>query len=114
VRRRTLHHFVERGAPVVQPQIEACRSGLLTDELLVGGIQSNSHRRELRDRRGQQGDGEVAPAEFAKDLEFLPEIGSVIPVSRRPSLSPPARKKSVVCGSNAMSPDFTRAAKSRT
>jgi hypothetical protein len=29
-------------------------------------------------------------------------------------LSPPARKKSVVCGSKAMSPAFTRAAKSRT
>ena len=75
VRRRMLHHLVERGAPVVQPQIETCRAGLFTDELLVGGIQSKPHGRKLRDLRGQQGDGEVPPAEFTKDLELLPEIG---------------------------------------
>src|SRR6476660_1271714 len=46
--RRMLHHLVERSAPVVQPQIEACRGGLLADELLVGGIQSKPHGRELR------------------------------------------------------------------
>jgi hypothetical protein len=31
-----------------------------------------------------------------------------------PLVEPSAMKKSVVCGSNAISPDFTRAAKSRT
>ena len=70
-----LHHLVERGAPVVQPQIDARRGGLLTDELLVGGIQSTSHGRKLRDLRGQQGYGEVPPAELTKDLELLPEVG---------------------------------------
>ena len=69
-----LHHLVERGAPVVQPQIDACR-GFLTDELLVGGIQSKPHGRELRDLRGQQRNGEVPPAVLTQDLELLPEIG---------------------------------------
>ena len=69
VRRRMLHHLVERGAPVVQPQLEACRTGLFADELLVSGIQSASHGRELRDLRGQQSNGEVPPAELTKDLE---------------------------------------------
>src|SRR5580765_1017497 len=75
VRRRMLQHLVEGGAPVVQPQIEASSTGLFTHELLVGGIQSKPHGRELRDLRGQQGNGEMPPAEFMKDLEFLPEIG---------------------------------------
>src|SRR6202043_4030998 len=48
VRRRMLQHLVEGGAPVVQPQIEACCTGLFTDELLVSGIQSKPHGRELR------------------------------------------------------------------
>src|SRR6187397_1452107 len=75
VRRRMIHHLVERGAPVVQPEIEACRAGFLADELLVGGIQPLPHRRELRDLRRQQRHGEVLSAEFSKDLELLPEIG---------------------------------------
>jgi hypothetical protein len=73
--------------------------------IAVGGIQSQSHGRQLRDLRVQEGNGGVPPAEFASSCRRL---ASVIPVSRWPSLSPPARKKSVVCGSNVISPDFTR------
>src|SRR6188474_3571475 len=74
VRRRMLHHVVERGAPVVQPQVEAGRA-LFTDELLVGGIQAKPDGRELRDLRGQLGHREVPPAQLAQDLELLPEVG---------------------------------------
>jgi hypothetical protein len=55
---------------VVQPQIAACRAGLLTDESLVSGVQSQSHGRELRDLHRRQGNGENAAAEFAQDLEL--------------------------------------------
>ena len=48
------------------------------------------------------------PAELAKDLEFLPQI---VQRERRlpPSVVEPAgEEEGVVCGSKAMSPDFTR------
>ena len=85
VHRRMLHHVVERRPPVVQPQIDAACGRLLLDELLVGRIQSKSHRGELRDLRGQLRNGEVPSSERAQDLELLPEIGEREPglASRR-------------------------------
>src|SRR5262245_8267601 len=59
VRRRMFEYLVERSAPVVQPQIEAVRAGLVADELLVGGIQPKSYGCELRDLPRQPSNGDM-------------------------------------------------------
>jgi hypothetical protein len=109
-----LHHLVERSAPVVQPQIEACRAGLVTDELLVGGIQSKPHGRELRDLRGQQRNGEVPPPSSRRIWSSCRRLASVVAVSSPSVVEPAGEEEERRLRIERDSPDFTRAAKSRT
>jgi hypothetical protein len=68
----------------------------------------------LRGLCGQQGNGEVPPAEFAKDLAFLPEIGERDRGLSSAVVEPAGEEEERRLRIERDLAGFTRAAKSRT